>query len=334
MNKFLFTKAFKQRACGITGVAAITIAVAIISTTFFSLAHATTPVQFDSWSIDNGNIDASSACSQALSCNVITSDNGFLQQIVETAEGKYIHTIVTEYNVSGLPADLGFQSETFTPFDAKARGDRKWGLDAKTVVRSATDGFVNSFTMDSDPFIDLNNNQLDIMNFQLSQTLNNAEINNHFDYTKNQVFGFPDPINNSEGYTMDIDQDVFIVAAPDTPDFIADQRFVSRKRSGWLGDVSTGELLYEPISTAGSLTLPDPFSGTSTTAWAEGETIETHWIAQTDNQGGFSSPLNYQDIKTQSGLFDDYSIQDNTKTLPIDPFDWDSTFGPAPASLQ
>jgi len=313
------------------------IAAAAVLPVFSNPVTATTPIQHDNWISNNGNIDASSACSQAISCKLISADNGFLQQIVETAEGKYIHTIVTDYGVSGNPADLEFLSETFIPFDARARGPgggRKWSLDAKTVVRNATDGFESSFMMDSDPFIDINGNQLDVMNFQLSQTLNNSDIDTQFDFSKNQVFSFDDPLINNGGYLLDIDQDLLIAADPLTPDFIANQRFANRKRSGWSADISSGELMINPFSSAGSLTLPDDLSGTSTTAWVEGETIETHWIAQLDNQGTFSTPLTYQSVKTESGLSDDYTIQDSALTLPLDPFDWDPTLGPAPASLQ
>lgn len=308
----------------------------------FNPAQAATPIQFDSWNVNNGNIDVTAACLQAISCKPLVSENGFLQQIVDTVDGKFIHSIVTDFGVSGNPVDLEFQSETFIPFDARAKGfnnDRKWALDAKTVVRSMADGFENAFMMDADPYTDNNGNQLDIMNFNLAQTLNNSDMTSHFDYTKNQVFGFPDPINNSEAYMLDIDQDILlangttITGLPTTPDFVATQRYANSKRSGWAGDISTGELIYDPFSTAGSLTLPDDLSGTSTTSWSDGEAIETHWVAQIDNQGSFSTPLNYQAISTASGLFDDYTMQADT-TTPIDPFDWDPAFGPAPASLQ
>lgn len=308
--------------------------------------------QFGQWSVNNGTIDTDLSCQDVnIVCTVLVESNGFRQELVDAGtSGVYIRTIITEENATGSAGTLPFEQESFTPFNSAARAN--FGFDMTSAVREAATGFESIAAIDQDPFVDVNNNPLSLTVTNLTSTLNTPEIVSNFNYASNELTGYPDPANNIFGKTIDIDVDVFMDCNGTTTqmggggsmgcpggggmggmmNFMAQQRFVLRDREGWNVDITTGTLIVTPITTAGSMQL-DP--SVIPVAWNEGDAISTHWIAQTDNQGGASFAMNYQSISNlEPGAVDSFAdFQDQSSPPPLDPFAWDPVFGPPPPTL-
>ncbi len=301
-------------------------------------SHGGQAIPFGGWTVNSGTIDTDPSCQQLnVVCKVLVDGNGFRQELVDAgSEGLYIRTIITDDNATGDPDLLPFESETFTPFDDTARAT--WSFDSRTAIRDVATGFTSVAMLDKDPFVDASNNTLTVWNVDMTQTINTAEIVSDFQYMSNEVTGFADPANDIFGKTIDIDTDLFLSDPNCTagnascdPNWSATQRFVQRDREGMLVDVFADTLTVTPITTQGSMSL-DP--SVVTVAWNDGDAISTHWIAQTDNQGGSSFSMNYQSITNNDALVDPFAdFSSSSMAPPLDPFAWDANFGPPPPTL-
>lgn len=71
------------------------------------------PIPFGGWSVNNGTI--SPTCASGALCGTATSTQGLLQREVTAGagNGRYMQSILTDSNASGLPGTVAFASESF-----------------------------------------------------------------------------------------------------------------------------------------------------------------------------------------------------------------------------
>lgn len=71
------------------------------------------PIPFGGWSVNNGAISAT--CASGALCGTPTSTSGLLQREITagTGNGRYMQSILTDSNASGLPGTVAFASESF-----------------------------------------------------------------------------------------------------------------------------------------------------------------------------------------------------------------------------
>lgn len=71
------------------------------------------PIPFGGWSVNNGTISAT--CASGALCGTPTSTPGLLQREITagTGNGRYMQSILTDANASGLPGTVAFASESF-----------------------------------------------------------------------------------------------------------------------------------------------------------------------------------------------------------------------------
>jgi len=278
------------------------------------ITHASPTVVFDGWSSNNGVIDTSESCTTSgISCTTLAEDNGFLQQEIVNHHGKFIRTIVLEADATGSSSTLEFANETFIPQDNKTGFD----VNTKQVIRDINDGFESTATIGRTPFNDSNENLVDLLNVELSQTLNGDGFNSSFKLDKYEA-----EISDGSSYSgrsLDISQSVI----DDVTGFSG--VFDYREREGAKLSNVDSQLQIDPFVKDGSITLEG-----ETISWNENDHIKSIWISQTSdadtpNSFAFQSFENVHtgdELKTSS--FSDDEI--------FDPFDWDEiTLGQSPA---
>lgn len=71
------------------------------------------PIPFGGWSVNNGAITAT--CAAGALCGTSTSTPGLLQREITAGagNGRYMQSILTDSNASGLPGTVAFASESF-----------------------------------------------------------------------------------------------------------------------------------------------------------------------------------------------------------------------------
>jgi hypothetical protein len=339
---------------------------AISSLVFSSAAFAAPPVPYGEWSVTNGAVDTSVSCANTgVTCKTVASDNGFIYEEVSTPYYNFLRLILTDANATGVPTNLGFTSETYTPFALATDGIAQ-GIASKQVVRDAADNFVLDAEVQKGHMRGLNAATADDMySTKISQSMSNAEMSGVFSFTNYTSFATgqsttPDT-DNERGRKLDISEQVLI---GNPGDATKQQTFVQRQRSGDAGNGapfpfpgapqvpiqftvnnSGNYFATAPITTAGSMTLPvtsngRATTGTNTVAWASGNDIVTTWIAQDSNiaqntatQSAYA--LSYQRVANNtSGVNALAVVVDLSVPPPLNPFAWDQTnFGTAP-SLQ
>ena len=315
-------------------------------------ANAVPPIAYDGWTITNGTIDASSLCTGTITCQTLTSEDGFLQQkVVDSATNtKFIRMIMTDPGETGDPAltgvsaDLEYTYETYTPVLTNDEcnsaivvnfGQDCQGVAAKMVIREVAEDFesVSELQRNFPKGLDYPN-YADMYNMKLSQSLGSADpdFSNNFLFIKYSKwecqFGFPCDQYGEVGHILNIDQDVFTgdTATGDT----AREAFVYRDMGGFVGRDNTGCTFFnqcDPMLTASSMTLDG-----NTVSWGTSDYISTTWIAETSNDGT-QNGINYQivDNNTTSASAFERSLAFLDITGPasgtvIDPFDWDANF--------
>ena len=277
------------------------------------LANASPAVVYDGWSSNNGIIDTSASCSvTGISCTTLAEDNGFLQQQVVNHHGTYIRTILIENGATGDSSSLGFASETFIPQDNKTGFD----INTKQVIRDINEGFESTAVIERNPFNNQNDDLVDLLNVELTQTLSNNDFSSNFKLDKYEA-----EISDGSSYSgrsLDISQ----LIVDDTTG--AKGAFDYREREGAVLSNVDNQLDVDPFTKNGNLTL-----GSETFVWNEGDHLKSIWVAQvTDSE--LSDPFAYQSIENVDvgvGIKTHSFSEENI----IDPFDWDeTTLGQAP----
>ena len=306
-------------------------------------ALAAPPVNYDQWSVTSGTVDTSLSCSAAgVTCETLSSDDGFLQEQVNTPDYSYIRVIVTDSGASGDPTNLNFASESFVPFAFVNAGTTQ-GVAAQQILRDPAQGLTDITQIQSahmrfnNPAAGVSGDSTpaaDRWNVNINQTFDTAEMTSSFSYKDYTQFN-TGPANTPDtsqviGYKMDIAQSVLTGAPGDTSQ---KQSFVQRERSGYqgnsIGDPDFGGAYFvsEPLVTAS--TAPITLNGTDIT-WQDAETIKTTWIAQSSGVTAGTVGFAYERAENvDAGTVADQFALDIPE--PANPFDWDSTnFGSAP----
>ena len=282
-----------------------------------TIVLAATPVAFDGWSVNNGVIDASSSCSNGVTCNTLVQDDGFLYQEVVTPQGSFYRTIITEEGATGNAASLSFADETFIPFNNLTGVD----ISNKQAIRDPASGFESTAVIDRDPFINGAGDLVNPMVIDIDQTLAVDGFLSEFHLLQN------DAVVGTESYfgkSMDIVQSMTQPTENSSDGF--QSGFDLREREGWQLSEQNNELVLDPFTPAGSMTL-----GGTQVDWEEGDRVRSTWIASLNDEvsaQGFAA----QKIENLSTGVSAHEVNIDAGTV-IDPFAWnENTFG-APPSL-
>lgn len=308
---------------------------------------------FDNWSADDtGTITpdtgAGSYCgSTGVTCTILVSGNGFLQQeIQDTNDGAtYIQTIITDANAGssgGTPAaQLPYSDESFI-----RRGQATSGIMSQQRTSENSGSF--NFSSSSELYIGWANGTgfkpTGKGNTNITQgftdtggstTITGDEFVNSFDLRidVNQTTG------EIAGRTMSLRQDVAMGDGQvnNTTDI---QSFLVELREGSL------------LSASGQLVLDLADGTTDTVSWVNGDSVMVSWIGQAVNVADASastpdiSKFGFQGvtrvdqsatpvtktISTFSNTQVDVELVDtnNPSAGYVTPYDWDSLFGTAP----
>ncbi len=280
------------------------------------------PVAFDGWRVNDGTIDTSASCSGAVRCTTLVQDKGFIQQQLDTPEGRFIRTIITDPAATGTPATLGFADENLVPVD-NAGGQ---AIDFKQTIRDPAQAFESISRYDRHAFTDQAGNAILLSTMDIQQRIDDPSGLASDFRLRQDITGINEQAAVYTARRLDIDQRLPLGDAADP--FASETRFAYRERGGWQAafDAQTAVLDVTPVTRSGSLAL-----GGDTVTWRDGETIATTWVAARDrnlaNSGFSAQNVENRDQGTRANV--------TATGLPenelIDPFAWDETnLGPAP----
>ncbi len=298
---------------------------------------------FDSIAVEMGTTGNLIGCpSGASECNVLITGEGFLQQEVTFDGTVYVQTVIIDpmavANGSGN-TDIGtlpFSDITFIRMDGSSTGIK--GL--QTLSDDPNDGTGNLFTGTTELLIGSWAAEAGKANLNVVQDFRdnggtgvaigaNGASQTEDDFVNTFSMGVNLASDGSvTGKQMDMLQDIGMsdptVTVPGN-DF---QRFVIRQRSGDLL-TTTGSLVLEPV--AGS-------AGTGgTVSWVAADDMMVAWLGQRVGLGdvgvsnfGFQSATNAAD-PANPDIASTFSRTVTDIMDPEGPFDWDASFGTAPA---
>jgi hypothetical protein len=206
------------------------------------------PVPFNQWTVNNGVIDTSAACSaQGVSCTVLAEDDGFLQQQVITDSGSYVQMILTDPGASGSPDTLAFTTENFVP-DKNLSG---FDIANRQLIRDIPEGFEQIAQIDRAPFEDPKNGLVNLIHVDLSQTLTSQDFEADFQLVRHEA-----ELPSGEilsGQTVDIQQTVTGMDPYGIPNVI--NTFSNQQSSGVQLSNVDGALLIDPFTTAADIQI-------------------------------------------------------------------------------
>ncbi len=294
---------------------------------------------FDNWSATNGDIamdtdpNTGYCASTGVSCTTLVSGKGFLQQEVVDNGVTFIHTIITDPNVTGAPASLPFTDESFIQQGANSGVMARQRSTESTVDPNTDFQFSNTATL-----------YTGWASAYIPQGEANMNIDQNFTDKGNPgVAG--DGLFNS--FKMSVEQD--------TGGNVTGKKMSLRQNLG-MGDGTTDNttdaqsFVVEQLSgslnaAAGSLTLGQT-TGTNggTVSWQAGEDVLVAWLGQQVNTAaagdpqslstfGFESVTNNTtpaSASTSSTTQVDIEPDPNNPGAYLFPFDWDAAFGAAP----
>ncbi|ALP52500.1 hypothetical protein Tel_04690 [Candidatus Tenderia electrophaga] len=322
-----------------------------ISTLLVSgMVSAAPPVNFDGWTASSGTIDTSLSCGGVdVACEVLSEDDGFIQEKVIVDDYEYIRVIVTDPGADGGAGDQAFVSESFVPFAILDEGISQ-GVAAKHVIRDAAEGFTDQAEIQRammrfrDPGMrDPNDIQVatpaeEMWTVRLTQSFDRDDLKSTFQFTNytempsTPIFLVPDT-NNVIGYSMSISQEVLL--NPDGTAAIdpnAAQGFEHRQSSGVMGNAlisfpNNGFFASAPLTPAGDMTL-----GGDTVSWAQMQTVSTNWLVQSDLFNGDTAAIRYQNVTNHDTGATASELSTGVVATPATPFDWhEPTFGTEPS---
>lgn len=293
--------------------------------------HAGQPVAFDGWQSNNGIIDASASCRQAISCRTVVQENGFLQQEIMTAEGRFIRQIIVDKGATGSASTLAFATETMIPV-GQGRNRRNGNssnamssgnIDTKQIINDASSGFSSTSLIERHAFTDNQHNSGNYQRTELYQAINDQQVVSVFSLNQTLV----DYLDQTSRRSRELNIDQLLKNIDDAESNV--QVFALRERQGFemsFYDV-VDNTITKPLSYAGTAVL-----GTQTLEWSDGDHIKGVFIGQ-------KNPLNtgagfmFQSIETidKTGLTT-RKISDVKIDTPeiIDPYQWERNFAKAP----
>ena len=264
------------------------------------------PIPFNQWTVNNGVIDTATTCTTSgVSCTVLAQDDGFLQQQVVTDSGSYVQMILTNPGATGSPDTLAFTTENFVP-DKNLSG---FDIANRQVIRDIPRGFEQIAQIDRAPFEDPNNELVNLIHVDLTQTLTSQDFAADFHLLRHEAELASGDILS--GKTVDMDQTVTGTEAVGNQNLI--NTFTSQQSSGVRLTNVDGSLLVDPFTTSTDIQI-----GGQTYKINDGDEIKLTGITQhiTSLPG--------------DGAFNRQIYENTTQKLSVTDLEFVDPFSPSP----
>ena len=291
---------------------------------FIGAVQAAPPIPFSQYTVNNGAVDATAACSQSgvISCSDQVVDNGFLQQKVTTTSGTYLQFILTDPNATGdaqaAPFTtssssglnyLGFTNEDFVKMNSATEGIAS----RNTIASSTVTGNKEDRVVDTTqylfgwaqpafltPWVQVHQ---EITQLDITDPVNPTVLMNSTAYLTSVHGNSTDP---SIGRDITVSQ--MVKTGTSTTGGSDVQKFQYRSLDfdnfTCHNDPNCGTT-PNPSDTLPSPLLPGGTNG-GDISWVAGQHVSATWIGQsTDTGGGTQSPFgytNYSAYDLNSGL--------------------------------